>query len=55
VIFHDRTLQELCVTLPQSLTQFSDIGGVGERKLEKYGVIFLAVISEHVSASAIMH
>ncbi|MFT5710237.1 MAG: ATP-dependent DNA helicase RecQ [Halioglobus sp.] len=55
VIFHDRTLQELCVTLPQSLSQFADIGGVGERKLEKYGVIFLAVISEHTSASAIIH
>ncbi len=55
VIFHDRTLQELCVTLPQSLSQFADIGGVGERKLEKYGAIFLAVISEHSSASAIMH
>lgn len=55
VIFHDRTLQELCVTLPQSLSQFADIGGVGERKLEKYGAIFLAVISEHASASAIMH
>jgi ATP-dependent DNA helicase RecQ len=55
VIFHDRTLQELCVTLPQSLSQFADIGGVGERKLEKYGAIFLAVISEHTSASAIMH
>ena len=54
VIFHDRTLQELCVTLPQSLSQFADIGGVGERKLDKYGAIFLAVISEHASASAIM-
>jgi len=55
VIFHDRTLQELCVTLPQSLSQFADISGVGERKLEKYGAIFLAVINEHSSASAILH
>ncbi len=55
VIFHDRTLQELCVTLPESLSQFADVSGVGERKLEKYGTIFLTVINEHLSASAIMH
>ena len=54
VVFHDRTLQELCVSLPQTLVQFGDIGGVGERKLEKYGAIFLAVINEHLSASTIM-
>jgi len=55
VIFHDRTLQELCVTLPQNMAQFADIGGVGERKLEKYGAIFLAVINDHLSASAVLH
>ena len=54
VIFHDRTLQELCVSLPQTLPQFADIGGVGERKLEKYGAIFLDVINEHLSSSTIM-
>jgi len=54
VIFHDRTLQELCVSMPETMSQFSDIGGVGERKLEKYGAIFLAVIGEHLSASTIM-
>lgn len=54
VIFHDRTLQELCVSLPETMSQFGDIGGVGERKLEKYGAIFLAVISEHLSPSTIM-
>ena len=54
VIFHDRTLQELCVSLPQTLSQFSEIGGVGERKLGKYGAIFLAVINEHLSPSTLM-
>ncbi len=54
VIFHDRTLQELCVVLPGNLAQFGEIGGVGERKLEKYGVIFLAVINDHLSVSTIM-
>jgi len=54
VVFHDRTLQELCVSLPETMSQFSDIGGVGERKLEKYGAIFLEVINEHLSASTIL-
>ncbi|MCL4108897.1 UNVERIFIED_CONTAM: hypothetical protein GTU68_008092 [Idotea baltica] len=54
VVFHDRTLQELCLTLPETMSQFGDIGGVGERKLNKYGAIFLAVISEHLSSSTIL-
>jgi len=47
VIFHDRTLQEMCILLPRSLDQFGTLGGVGERKLEKYGEAFLAVINNH--------
>ena len=31
VIFHDRTLQEMCTILPQSLSQFGRITGVGDR------------------------
>ena len=52
VIFHDRTLQEICVTLPRSLQQFGRLTGVGERKLEKYGEGFLAVIEGHLTQSA---
>lgn len=37
VIFHDSTLQEMCVSLPSSLERLAEISGVGERKLEKYG------------------
>ena len=50
VIFHDRTLQEMCSALPQSLSQFGRITGVGERKLEKYGETFLRVIENHLAA-----
>jgi ATP-dependent DNA helicase RecQ len=49
VIFHDRTLQEMCSVLPQNLTQFGCITGVGERKLEKYGAVFLRVIAQHLA------
>jgi ATP-dependent DNA helicase RecQ len=50
VIFHDRTLQEMCLSLPRSLQQFGRLSGVGERKLDKYGEQFLAVINGHLSA-----
>jgi len=50
VIFHDRTLQEMCTTTPQNLAQFGRITGVGERKLDKYGDTFLQVINEHLVA-----
>ncbi len=50
VIFHDRTLQEMCAVLPQNLAQFGRISGVGERKLEKYADGFLAVIKGHLAA-----
>jgi ATP-dependent DNA helicase RecQ len=54
VVFHDRTLQELCLTLPETMSQFGDIGGVGERKLNKYGALFLAVIGDHLASSTIL-
>jgi ATP-dependent DNA helicase RecQ len=50
VIFHDNTLQEMCVLLPQSMTEFARLTGVGERKLEKYGADFLQVINQHLQA-----
>ncbi len=47
VIFHDRTLQEMCANLPRNTVQFGRITGVGERKLDKYGSHFLQVIKDH--------
>ena len=49
IIFHDRTLQEMCVTVPQTMEQFGLLGGVGERKLDKYGPTFLQAINDHLS------
>jgi ATP-dependent DNA helicase RecQ len=46
VIFHDSTLQEMCAMRPTTLEQFSHLTGVGERKREKYGELFLAVIQK---------
>jgi superfamily II DNA helicase RecQ len=39
----------MCTSVPQSLPEFSQISGVGERKLAKYGEEFLAVINTHLS------
>ncbi len=52
VIFHDSTLREMCALMPQSLQEFANIAGVGERKLEKYGGDFLQVINEHLEATS---
>ena len=47
VIFHDRTLREMCARRPGDAAALGDISGVGARKLEKYGDAFLAVIARH--------
>jgi ATP-dependent DNA helicase RecQ len=46
VIFHDATLLEMLARRPKNLNEFAAISGVGARKLEQYGAIFLAVLSE---------
>jgi ATP-dependent DNA helicase RecQ len=53
VIFHDRTLQEMCAALPQNLVQFGRLTGVGERKLDKYGQDFIRVIEEHLEGQVV--
>lgn len=49
VVFHDTTLQEMCVRMPQDMEAFAELSGVGERKLEKYGPGFIRVISDHLA------
>ena len=53
VIFHDATLQEMALRLPQSRESFSNISGVGPAKLQQYSDEFLAVISAHVKESGL--
>jgi ATP-dependent DNA helicase RecQ len=47
VIFHDSSLRDMCRKKPVSLIQFSDVSGVGNLKLEKYGEIFTGLIREY--------
>lgn len=49
VIFHDTSLQQMCVELPRDMNAFAQVSGVGERKLEKYGPAFIRVISDHLA------
>jgi len=45
VIFPDRTLIEMAETRPQTLDDMAHISGVGAKKLESFGRIFLEVIT----------
>ncbi len=50
IIFNDRTLIEMAETRPQNLDDMARIGGVGAVKLEKYGQMFLEVITGETPA-----
>jgi len=46
VVFSDATLREMAQSRPSSPSEFLALGGVGAKKLETYGEVFLAAISE---------
>lgn len=46
MIFHDATLKDMLDNKPNSLASFGNISGVGQKKLDKYGAEFLAVLNE---------
>jgi ATP-dependent DNA helicase RecQ len=50
VVFTDRTLIEMAERRPNSLDDMARIGGVGAKKLEKYGDDFLSVINGEAEA-----
>ena len=47
IIFGDATLRHMVEQRPQNLEDLSEIFGVGERKLERYGAAFLQVLQAH--------
>jgi len=47
VIFHDKTLAEMAMRRPRSVTALATIPGAGQVKLARYGEIFLKVINGH--------
>lgn len=50
VIFSDASLKEMEDKHPQTISEFSEISGVGQAKLEKYADSFLKVIAKHLDA-----
>ena len=53
IIFPDTTLKEMSTYYPDDLTALSNISGVGEKKLQRYGDIFLNSITEYCRAKEI--
>ena len=45
VIFNDRTLIEMAEKRPQDLDEMAGVSGVGAKKLERFGFVFLEVIT----------
>ncbi|MEM9794122.1 MAG: HRDC domain-containing protein, partial [Pseudomonadota bacterium] len=50
VVFPDRTLMEIATARPATLDQMRGISGVGAKKLERYGRIFLEVVNGEAGA-----
>jgi len=51
IIFHDSSLKAMATYFPRNISDFCNISGVGENKLEKYGEMFL----EEIGAYCIEH
>lgn len=51
IIFSDATLTEMATVLPINEISLFAISGVGQKKLESYGKVFLGIIKEHINNS----
>jgi len=54
VIFQDPSLEDMALKYPISLTELSNVHGVGEGKAKKYGKDFVALIEKYVEENDIM-
>jgi superfamily II DNA helicase RecQ len=52
IIFHDTTLKDMLSKLPVDLDEMKEVSGVGQAKLEKYGIRFVEAIKEYLAKSA---
>ena len=53
VVFSDNTLIEMAAIMPRDLTGLAEVNGVGPKKLQDYGEIFLSAIKEANAAASI--
>ena len=49
VVFSDTALWSMCNILPKTLEEFLSVNGVGARKAERYGRLFIAEIENYLS------
>ncbi|MBP6984961.1 MAG: DNA helicase RecQ [Alphaproteobacteria bacterium] len=47
MIFHDSTLRDIASAKPKTMTELSHIRGLGEKKLNEYGALFLELIRSY--------
>ena len=45
MVFSDATLRDMCARLPRNEAEFLEVNGVGQAKLERFGVAFLTEIA----------
>ena len=50
VIFHDKTLYEMAAVRPANFDELARLHGMGEKKMERYGRVFLEAIALHAGA-----
>ena len=55
VIFSDVALRQMAQDYPSNEQEFLRISGVGSRKLEEFGVAFLATIAEYLASNTRQH
>jgi len=47
VVFSDKSLIDMCNRSPRNKDEFADVFGVGKQKLQKFGDIFIEIISKY--------
>jgi len=52
MVFGDAALTQMAILLPSSRAEFLEVNGVGEKKLEKYGDVFLQEIAGYRARAA---
>ncbi len=52
IVFSDKTLQDMCLKLPQSEEEMLEVNGVGRVKLQNYGYDFLNRIKEYIEKNS---
>lgn len=48
IIFSDASLKDMAASIPRNHTEFRNVKGVGEKKLQAYADVFLSEISDHI-------